>query len=80
MTAPDNFAKHYWRTGDIAIWDNVGCLHGRGALKGVTRRTLQRVTTGKQSFFQAWPGVDLQKMLQYALGDAATRTKARASN
>ena len=79
VTSEGNYARHYWQTGDMVIWDNVGCLHGRGPLKNVKKRTLQRVTTGRQSFFQAWPGVDLQKMMQYALGDAATRTKARAS-
>jgi hypothetical protein len=48
MFAPDNTYEHYWRNGDLLIWDNVACLHSRGSLANVARRTLQRVTSGKQ--------------------------------
>lgn len=36
--------KHYWRNGDLMIWDNLALQHARPDIEGVTRRKLQRAT------------------------------------
>jgi taurine dioxygenase len=36
--------KHWWRDGDLLIWDNLALQHARASIEGITRRTLQRVT------------------------------------
>lgn len=36
--------KHYWRNGDLLIWDNLALQHARPDIEGVTRRKLQRAT------------------------------------
>jgi len=36
--------KHYWRNGDLLIWDNLSLQHARPDIGGVTRRKLQRAT------------------------------------
>jgi taurine dioxygenase len=36
--------KHWWRNGDLMIWDNLALQHARPNIEGITRRTLQRVT------------------------------------
>ena len=36
--------KHWWRDGDLLIWDNLALQHARPSIEGVTRRKLQRVT------------------------------------
>jgi taurine dioxygenase len=36
--------KHWWRNGDLLIWDNLALQHARPNIEGITRRKLQRVT------------------------------------
>ncbi len=36
--------KHWWRNGDLVIWDNLALQHARPSIEGITRRKLQRVT------------------------------------
>jgi taurine dioxygenase len=36
--------KHWWRCGDLLIWDNLALQHARPSIAGITRRTLQRAT------------------------------------
>ncbi len=36
--------KHWWRDGDLLIWDNLALQHARPSIEGITRRKLQRVT------------------------------------
>ena len=60
LATPDNSYSHRWRTGDIFIWDNFGCVHARDDLQGVTRRTLRRATIGEQSFREAYPNWDMR--------------------
>lgn len=41
---PAHELKHYWRNGDLVIWDNLALQHARPNIAGITRRKLQRVT------------------------------------
>lgn len=43
LYAEEHVLTHYWRSGDFLMWDNLALQHARPNLKGVTRRTLQRV-------------------------------------
>ncbi len=36
--------KHWWRNGDLIIWDNLALQHARPSIEGITHRKLQRVT------------------------------------
>jgi taurine dioxygenase len=36
--------RHWWREGDLLIWDNLALQHARPNIEGITRRKLQRVT------------------------------------
>lgn len=36
--------KHWWRNGDLLIWDNLALQHARPSIEGITRRKLQRAT------------------------------------
>lgn len=36
--------RHQWRVGDVVMWDNRCCTHGRGAFDPALRRRLRRVT------------------------------------
>jgi len=51
LYAHDNVHEHFWRNGDIVIWDNIALQHARSALTAPGRRTLQRVVVGEASFF-----------------------------
>jgi taurine dioxygenase len=53
--AEDNIYRHYWRDGDLVIWDNVGVSHSRPALVETGERTLQRVTLGTKGFLTQFP-------------------------
>lgn len=43
-----NVLEHFWRNGDLIIWDNIGLQHMRGSLRECGRRVLQRVIVGTQ--------------------------------
>jgi taurine dioxygenase len=36
--------RHWWRNGDLLIWDNLALQHARPSIEGITRRKLQRAT------------------------------------
>lgn len=36
--------RHWWRNGDLLIWDNLALQHARPDIAGITRRRLQRAT------------------------------------
>jgi taurine dioxygenase len=42
---PAHTYRHYWRTGDLVIWDNIALQHGRDPLGDAGTRHLQRVVT-----------------------------------
>jgi len=44
MTRPEFIWEHDWRVGDVVMWDNRCCTHGRGAFDPTLRRRLRRVT------------------------------------
>lgn len=41
---PAHELRHYWRNGDLIIWDNLALQHARPNIAGVRRRKLQRAT------------------------------------
>jgi taurine dioxygenase len=45
---PDHVFEHFWRNGDIVIWDNIALQHSRGSLKTCGNRVLQRVIVGRE--------------------------------
>jgi taurine dioxygenase len=47
--------EHYWRNGDLVIWDNLALQHARPDLTGVTRRTLRRVTIARYDLASQLP-------------------------
>ncbi len=52
LYAPGNVYEHYWRVGDLIVWDNLALQHGRRANPKTVRRSLRRVamhtvTTGE---------------------------------
>jgi taurine dioxygenase len=73
LYAPENVLEHHWRRGDLAIWDNLGLQHARGAVSN-TARTLQRVGIGL-SLPAQYPtfAKDFAEMQADILRSAATR-------
>lgn len=45
---PAHVFEHFWRTGDIVIWDNIALQHMRSSLENCGRRVLQRVIVGTE--------------------------------
>lgn len=39
---PAHELRHYWRNGDLVIWDNLALQHARPNIAGIKRRKLQR--------------------------------------
>jgi alpha-ketoglutarate-dependent taurine dioxygenase len=46
MYSPGNIYEHFWRTGDLVIWNNRTLHHARSALNGMGKRILQRTCAG----------------------------------
>jgi taurine dioxygenase len=46
LYAPDHVYEHWWRNGDLVIWDNMLVQHSRGDMSDVGTRTLRRFTIG----------------------------------
>ena len=61
VEAGSNTYEHKWYDGDLLIWDNFATLHARKKLDGVVKRTLQRMTLGKQSFHMAYPNYSMRQ-------------------
>jgi len=49
--APGNVQEHFWRNGDLVVWDNIAWQHARGPVTGDGSRTLQRVVVADVSYF-----------------------------
>jgi taurine dioxygenase len=60
VSAQGNVYEHVWENGDLLLWDNVGCVHARRNLDGVSKRTLQRLTMGRLSFPMAFPDFNMR--------------------
>jgi taurine dioxygenase len=52
---PANVYEHWWRNGDLVIWDNITVQHSRRDVGAVARRTMRRVTTGKMTMYEQNP-------------------------
>jgi taurine dioxygenase len=50
-----NVYEHWWRNGDLVIWDNVAVQHSRSDVGSVARRTMRRVVTGEMTMFEQNP-------------------------
>lgn len=46
LYAPENVRAHYWRKGDLVVWDNLALQHARADVGASVERTLQRVSIG----------------------------------
>jgi len=57
----DRVYRHFWKNGDLVIWDNIALQHSRGDLTGMTPRRLQRIVIADKSFFDLLP--------QFQVGD-----------
>jgi taurine dioxygenase len=52
---PANVYEHYWRTGDLLVWDNLVVQHGRRTVHETSPRTLRRVVFGEKTPWEQWP-------------------------
>ena len=55
---PESVYEHFWRNGDIVIWDNIALQHMRGSLKNCGRRILQRAIVGTEGVAPHIHGMD----------------------
>jgi taurine dioxygenase len=46
LYAPANVYTHFWRVGDLVVWDNVAVQHARDDVRPGSGRTLRRVPVG----------------------------------
>jgi len=51
--------RHYWKNGDLLIWDNIALQHSRCDLAGMHPRRMQRIVCADKSFFELLPQFDL---------------------
>ena len=72
LYAPENVYCHYWRNGDLLIWDNIALQHARCDLAGMKPRRLQRIAVADKSFFDLCPQFDLgdERIARWAAGEA----------
>ncbi len=59
----ENIYEHFWRNGDVILWDNMALLHARGDVSAVGNRTLQRVTIAEKGYVDIFPQVDVKTSL-----------------
>jgi taurine dioxygenase len=59
----DNIYEHFWKTGDVVLWDNMALVHARGDVSAVGNRTLQRVTIAEKGYVDIFPHVDVRNSL-----------------
>ena len=55
MYDPANCFTHWYRPGDLVIWDNLNVQHGRPAGEPDVPRTLRRVIFGEKAPWEEWP-------------------------
>lgn len=60
---PEAVYEHYWRMGDLVIWDNLAVQHARGDVSGVGKRTLQRVVAAEAGFFEQHPEFRVEQFM-----------------
>jgi taurine dioxygenase len=58
--------EHFWKPGDLVVWDNLTVQHARGAV-GDGARTLQRVTCTDFTYLQQYPGDTVGQELSNAM-------------
>ena len=68
----DEIYEHWWRNGDLVIWDNLAVYHSRGNVSKVGPRTLRRVSAGVATFAEQIPP------RQYADYEKDLRARQRA--
>lgn len=51
-----NTYQHWWRPGDLIVWDNLALQHARGPLDPTVPRTLQRIRMGELTLEEQIPG------------------------
>jgi taurine dioxygenase len=54
---PDNIYEHFWKNGDLVVWDNIAVQHSRRDQRDVGPRTLQRVVTAEKDFYEQNPSM-----------------------
>lgn len=47
--------EHFWKNGDLVIWDNLAVHHSRGEVSKVGNRTLRRLSVGPASYQEQIP-------------------------
>jgi taurine dioxygenase len=55
MYSPEHVYEHWWRNGDLIIWDNRVVQHSRGNVAAVGARTLRRFTSGPATVLEQLP-------------------------
>jgi taurine dioxygenase len=55
LYGPGNILEHWWRPGDIVVWNNRSVTHARGDNTHNQRRVLQRVTLGTKGYAELYP-------------------------
>jgi taurine dioxygenase len=51
----DNVFEHWWRPGDMVVWNNRSVTHARGDNTHNLHRVLQRVTLGTKGYAELYP-------------------------
>ena len=51
----DEIYEHWWKNGDLIIWDNLAVYHSRADVSKVGPRTLRRVSVGVATFAEQIP-------------------------
>lgn len=75
MFSPDNIQTHYWRSGDLVIWDNLAFQHARGDISDVGPRVLQKAMCSTHEFDRrALPEyAELLKSVEYSTTSPTAR-------
>ena len=72
LYAPGAVYRHFWRNGDLVVWDNIATQHSRCDLKGMYPRKLQRICCAEKSFFELLPQFSLDDPRIAAWGQGNT--------
>ena len=55
LYADANVYEHFWRNGDLVIWDNIALTHARPDQSTTMKRRLRRIAVADKTFFQLCP-------------------------
>jgi taurine dioxygenase len=47
--------EHFWKNGDLIIWDNLAVHHARGEISQIGNRTLRRLSVGYATYEEQMP-------------------------